>query len=112
ILLLNSPKLVTLESLRATVLRIPHLLAVNSDYARAFRSCWAKFPQYENSASEETLVRWHHGEQITADSLIDLIENNPNVLNSLTLNQKAVEERREEKDKQRMISELDEGKGS
>jgi hypothetical protein len=111
LLLANCPRPVSMEGLKATAARITDRLAVNGDYAKAFAELWQKYPEYELDANESVLVSNLRGDEVTIETLSELMAN-PSVVKHLAKNQAFHIAERAIADRQRLIDEIASGKES
>jgi len=96
---------VTLESVREAFSRIKHQLATNNDYAEAYRTFFQKYPEYAVEANMAVLDDLHHGEDITAQTLEELLEN-PNVIRQLAVTAEASNQQADEHELNAIIAEI------
>ncbi len=107
LLLTNAPRPLTVAGLEATARRIQHMLAENPEWASAFRTLWAAkdYAKYRMEANADILTKMHHGEPVTGDSLLELMEN-PNVVKMLGVTAAYQTQQREQVQRNRKIQEL------
>lgn len=110
LLLTNAPRPLTVAGLEATAMRIQHLLAQNRAWVSAFNTLWAAkdYAKYRNEANADILTRLHHGELVTGESLLELIEN-PNVVVKLTVNAAYREQQQQANEREQLIQYITQG---
>jgi hypothetical protein len=96
---------VTLESVRDAFFRIKNQLATNGDYHESYQIFFSKHPEYALEANMAVLDDIHHGEEITAQSLEELLEN-PNVVRQLSLTVEASNQQSEQQEWDAIVVQL------
>jgi hypothetical protein len=109
-LLTNCPRPVNMNNLLATATRISDKLAVSGDYTRAYVAFFTAHPDIQDcEATRDILDRAHNGDDITANSLEELFQV-PSVRSMLPESTKHQEQRAEQRERQRLINEITQGK--
>jgi hypothetical protein len=109
-LLANCQRPVTVESLQAAAARLGDRIAVSGDYSRAYAAFFTAHPEIQDcEATRNILDSKHHGDDITADSLEELFQV-PSVRSMLPESTKHQEQRAEQRERQRLINEITQGK--
>jgi hypothetical protein len=111
LLLTNSTRPLSVEVLKHTASRLAHRLAENQRWVNAFNTLWAHkdYAKYRMDGNADILTRTHHGETITAESLLELMEN-PNVVAKLSVNAEQLAQEQAQSERARLISEITLGK--
>lgn len=110
LLLTNAQRPLTVQTLAAAAARLGDRLAVSGDYARAYSVFFAAHPEIEDcDATRDILDAQHHGDDVTAESLEELLQI-PRIRAMLPESTAHAAERQEQAERERLISEIALGK--
>jgi hypothetical protein len=105
IVLAAATRPVTATSLHAAFERVRSQLCASADYLAAYRAFFDAHPEYALEGNMSILDDLHHGEEITAQTLLELLEN-PKVVAQLAVTAEYQRAAQDEQERAQLIADL------